>query len=53
MARTTGAPVISTPPFGAAAGGKGASSGGEREFVPVLARAAVRSASRRVHRNPS
>ena len=28
-------------PFGAAAGGQGGSSGGEREFVPVLARAAV------------
>src|ERR1700759_779801 len=42
MARTTGAPVIFDathsvqPP-----GGKGGASGGEREFVPVLARAAV------------
>ena len=42
MARTTGAPVV----FGAThsvqqPGGRGGSSGGEREFVPVLARAAV------------
>lgn len=42
LARTTGAPVI----FDATQsvqqpGGQGASSGGEREFVPVLARAAV------------
>ena len=35
-------------------GGKGTSSGGEREFVPVLARAAVAvGRRRRLHRDPS
>jgi 2-dehydro-3-deoxyphosphooctonate aldolase (KDO 8-P synthase) len=42
LARTTGAPVISDATHSVQQpGGKGASSGGEREFVPVLARAAV------------
>jgi 2-dehydro-3-deoxyphosphooctonate aldolase (KDO 8-P synthase) len=42
MARTTGAPVIFDATHSVQQpGGKGASSGGEREFVPVLARAAV------------
>ncbi|WP_027529782.1 3-deoxy-8-phosphooctulonate synthase [Bradyrhizobium sp. WSM3983] len=42
MARTTGSPVIFDATHSVQQpGGKGASSGGEREFVPVLARAAV------------
>ncbi|MCP3383481.1 MULTISPECIES: 3-deoxy-8-phosphooctulonate synthase [unclassified Bradyrhizobium] len=42
MARTTGAPVIFDATHSVQQpGGKGGSSGGEREFVPVLARAAV------------
>src|SRR3954465_7510945 len=42
MARTTGAPVIFDATHSVQQpGGKGASSGGEREFVSVLARAAV------------
>ena len=42
MAHTTGAPVIFDATHSVQQpGGKGASSGGEREFVPVLARAAV------------
>jgi 2-dehydro-3-deoxyphosphooctonate aldolase (KDO 8-P synthase) len=42
MARSTGAPVIFDATHSVQQpGGKGASSGGEREFVPVLARAAV------------
>ncbi len=42
MARTTGAPVIFDATHSVQQpGGKGASSSGEREFVPVLARAAV------------
>jgi 2-dehydro-3-deoxyphosphooctonate aldolase (KDO 8-P synthase) len=42
LARTTGAPVIfDATPSVQQPGGKGASSGGEREFVSVLARAAV------------
>ena len=42
MARTTGAPVIFDATHSVQRpGGKGTSSGGEREFVPVLARAAV------------
>lgn len=42
MARMTGAPVIFDATHSVQQpGGKGASSGGEREFVPVLARAAV------------
>jgi 2-dehydro-3-deoxyphosphooctonate aldolase (KDO 8-P synthase) len=42
MARTTGAPVIFDATHSVQQpGGQGASSGGEREFVPVLARAAV------------
>src|SRR3981189_1982184 len=42
LARTTGAPVIFDATHSVQqAGGKGTSSGGEREFVPVLARAAV------------
>ena len=41
-ARTTGAPVIFDATHSVQQpGGKGTSSGGEREFVPVLARAAV------------
>ncbi|MBM3528656.1 MAG: 3-deoxy-8-phosphooctulonate synthase [Alphaproteobacteria bacterium] len=42
LARDTGAPVIFDATHSVQQpGGKGASSGGEREFVPVLARAAV------------
>src|SRR5919198_1481527 len=42
MARTTGAPVIFDATHSVQQpGGQGASSGGEREFVPVLARAAI------------
>jgi 2-dehydro-3-deoxyphosphooctonate aldolase (KDO 8-P synthase) len=42
MARTTGAPVIFDATHSVQQpGGKGSSSGGEREFVAVLARAAV------------
>src|SRR5438045_993071 len=42
LARTTGAPVIFAATHSVhQPGGKGTSSGGEREFVPVLARAAV------------
>ncbi|MDE2468764.1 MAG: 3-deoxy-8-phosphooctulonate synthase, partial [Bradyrhizobium sp.] len=42
LARTTGAPVIFDATHSVQQpGGHGASSGGEREFVPVLARAAV------------
>jgi 2-dehydro-3-deoxyphosphooctonate aldolase (KDO 8-P synthase) len=42
LARSTGAPVIFDATHSVQQpGGKGASSGGEREFVPVLARAAV------------
>jgi 2-dehydro-3-deoxyphosphooctonate aldolase (KDO 8-P synthase) len=42
MARTTGAPVIFDATHSVQQpGGQGASSGGQREFVPVLARAAV------------
>lgn len=42
MAATTGAPVIFDATHSVQQpGGKGASSGGQREFVPVLARAAV------------
>jgi 2-dehydro-3-deoxyphosphooctonate aldolase (KDO 8-P synthase) len=42
LARTTGAPVIFDATHSVQQpGGQGASSGGEREFVPALARAAV------------
>jgi len=42
LARTTGAPVIFDATHSVQQpGGKGTSTGGEREFVPVLARAAV------------
>ncbi|MDP0983750.1 3-deoxy-8-phosphooctulonate synthase, partial [Klebsiella variicola] len=42
LARTTGAPVIYDATHSVQQpGGQGGSSGGEREFVPVLARAAV------------
>jgi 2-dehydro-3-deoxyphosphooctonate aldolase (KDO 8-P synthase) len=42
LARTTGAPVIFDATHSVQQpGGRGATSGGEREFVPVLARAAV------------
>ena len=42
LARTTGAPVIFDATHSVQEpGGQGTSSGGEREFVPVLARAAV------------
>jgi len=42
LARTTGAPVIFDATHSVQQpGGKGASSGGEREFVPMMARAAV------------
>jgi len=42
LARTTGAPVIFDATHSVQQpGGQGASSGGQREFVPVLARAAV------------
>jgi 2-dehydro-3-deoxyphosphooctonate aldolase (KDO 8-P synthase) len=42
LARSTGAPVIFDATHSVQQpGGQGISSGGEREFVPVLARAAV------------
>jgi 2-dehydro-3-deoxyphosphooctonate aldolase (KDO 8-P synthase) len=42
MAETTGAPVVFDATHSVQQpGGKGSSSGGQREFVPVLARAAV------------
>ena len=42
LARTTGAPVIFDATHSVQQpGGRGGTSGGEREFVPVLARAAV------------
>src|SRR5687768_681349 len=42
MAQTTGAPVVFDATHSVQQpGGKGATSGGQREFVPVLARAAV------------
>jgi len=42
LARSTGAPVIFDATHSVQQpGGEGTSSGGEREFVPVLARAAV------------
>jgi 2-dehydro-3-deoxyphosphooctonate aldolase (KDO 8-P synthase) len=42
LARTTGAPVVFDATHSVQQpGGQGATSGGEREFVPVLARAAV------------
>src|SRR6202043_2815223 len=42
LARTTGAPVIFDATHSVQQpGGQGTTSGGEREFVPVLARAAV------------
>jgi 2-dehydro-3-deoxyphosphooctonate aldolase (KDO 8-P synthase) len=42
LARTTGAPVVFDATHSVQQpGGQGASSGGEREFVPVLARAAI------------
>ena len=42
LARTTGAPVVFDATHSVQQpGGKGTASGGEREFVPVLARAAV------------
>jgi 2-dehydro-3-deoxyphosphooctonate aldolase (KDO 8-P synthase) len=42
MARTTGAPVVFDATHSVQQpGGQGATSGGQREFVPVLARAAV------------
>lgn len=42
LARTTGAPVVFDATHSVQQpGGKGSASGGEREFVPVLARAAV------------
>jgi 2-dehydro-3-deoxyphosphooctonate aldolase (KDO 8-P synthase) len=42
LARTTGAPVIFDATHSVQQpGGKGTTSGGEREFVPVLARAAI------------
>jgi 2-dehydro-3-deoxyphosphooctonate aldolase (KDO 8-P synthase) len=42
LARTTGAPVVFDATHSVQQpGGQGASSGGEREFVPALARAAV------------
>src|SRR5256714_4076705 len=57
LARTTGAPVIFDATHSVQQpGGKGASSGGEREFVPVLARAAVAVGGARgfleTHANP-
>ena len=54
MARTTGAPVVFDATHSVQQpGGQGTSSGGQREFVPVLARAAVAvgvaaSSSRRI-----
>jgi 2-dehydro-3-deoxyphosphooctonate aldolase (KDO 8-P synthase) len=42
LARTTGAPIVFDATHSVQQpGGQGTSSGGEREFVPVLARAAV------------
>lgn len=42
VTRATGCPVCSTPPIRCNwPGGQGNASGGQREFVPVLARAAV------------
>jgi 2-dehydro-3-deoxyphosphooctonate aldolase (KDO 8-P synthase) len=42
LSRTTGAPVIFDATHSVQQpGGQGTSSGGEREFVPVLARAAI------------
>jgi 2-dehydro-3-deoxyphosphooctonate aldolase (KDO 8-P synthase) len=42
LARTTGAPVVFDATHSVQQpGGRGTASGGEREFVPVLARAAV------------
>jgi 2-dehydro-3-deoxyphosphooctonate aldolase (KDO 8-P synthase) len=42
LARTTGAPIVFDATHSVQQpGGRGAASGGEREFVPVLARAAV------------
>src|SRR5499425_2773304 len=42
LARTTGAPVVFDATHSVQQpGGQGTSSGGEREFVPVLARAAI------------
>jgi 2-dehydro-3-deoxyphosphooctonate aldolase (KDO 8-P synthase) len=42
LARTTGAPIIFDATHSVQQpGGQGTSSGGEREFVPVMARAAV------------
>ena len=51
----TGAPVIFDATHSVQQpGGKGTSSGGEREFVPVLARAAVAvGVAGRLHRDPS
>src|SRR5918992_2469508 len=57
MAETTGAPVIFDATHSVQQpGGKGATSGGQREFVPVLARAAVAGGGAGVfietHQNP-
>ena len=54
LARTTGAPVIFDATHSVQQpGGQGTSSGGEREFVPVLARAAVAvGVAGRLHRDP-
>jgi 2-dehydro-3-deoxyphosphooctonate aldolase (KDO 8-P synthase) len=53
--RETSAPVgLRRHPLGAAPGGQGTSSGGQREFVPVLARAAVAvGVAGAVHGDPS
>ena len=55
LARETGAPVIFDATHSVQQpGGQGTASGGEREFVPVLARAAVAvGVAGRLHRDPS
>ena len=53
--RTTGCPVVYDATHSVQLPGqKGAASGGQREFVPVLARAALAAGCRRgLHGNPS
>jgi 2-dehydro-3-deoxyphosphooctonate aldolase (KDO 8-P synthase) len=51
--RETGAPVVFDATHSVQLpGGQGTSSGGQREFVPVLARAAWRGRGGPVHGNP-
>ena len=52
--RETGCPVVfDATHFGAVPGGQGTTSGGQREFVPVLAWAVVAVGFRSFHGNPS